>query len=721
MFCNFVRRTPGFVAVALSLLLLGSFARSASAVQVNIDSPIPNDVPPLTVDDVNTIIAQAVGYMKANSVSGIVAVVDREGHILGIFRMTQSAAPDIRINEQATVKARTACFFQSDNNAFTTRTAGFIVQSNFPPGIRNLDAGPLYGVPFSNFPKLNPLDVASQVQLQVPPFIVFVPGVNVKDATTGAAAAIPPGNSNQRPTLQPLVITPLTDDLGGIPLFKNGRAVGGIGVEIDAFGILQEGIPDKGVERTPIATSKAALEEQAALAGAKGFLPPQKIRANKILINGFRFLFTGKARGAKRGSAVPVASLPSEGAFEPYNDTNGAERLPQGGALANAYAVPTVLSFNTPVTSLAFTANSVTLTGVRATPTQEFPRQGFVPRFPPRNSPLGAITADDVRKMVQQAANRASETRAGIRNPKGEPEQVWICVTDLAGNICGSFRTEDATPFSFDVHVQKARTAAFFSNNKVGFSSRGVGFISQTFYPPGIDKSPSGPISGLLNVDESKKDAGSLGLTPTGGTGRMLEISQLLVDTTGPEVLAHPRVAAQATLGGKLGAAVQVLAERMPHVRDGRLSPLQLCISVDLTLGRNSTTAVAPVPTAIPNGITIFAGGVPIYKGGVLVGGLGVSGGGIDQDDFIAAGGQVGFEPPAGVRCDEASDADIIACLKETMVKIKTQFPNLTNGSSYVVDVIEARLNNGNKVLQDLRIPYVKFPRQPFRETGKAK
>jgi len=705
MFC-LIRHMWGrsLTGLILSIMCLGASVR---AIEVPIDTPIPNDVPPLTVDDVNTILAQGVGFLKANNVSGIISVVDREGHILVIYRMTQSATPDIRINEQATVKARTAAFFQSDNNAFTTRTAQFIVQANFPPGIRNVDAGPLYGVPFSNFPKLNPLDQASQVQLQVPPFIVFVPGVNVRDANDGTAPAIslPPGNTNQRPKLQPLVITPLTDDLGGIPIFKNGRAAGGIGVEIDAFGVLQLGTPDAGVQRTAIQESKVGLEEAAALAAIKGFEPPRRIRANRILINGFRFPFTGKTRG-KRGTPVAVSTLPTEGTFEPYFDTDGSERLPQGGALPNAYTG-------------TFNPFATVLQGVRATPAQEFPRQGFVPRFPPRDSPLGAITAADVRRMIQQAANKASETRAGIRNPKGEPEQVWICVTDLAGNICGSFRTEDATPFSFDVHVQKARTAAFFSNDKVGFASRSVGFISQTQYPPGIAKDPSGPISGLLNVEDGK-DAGALGLNPTGGTGFLKEISQLLVDTNGPAVLDNPTVAAQATLNGKLAAAIQVLATRMPHIRDQRLSPLQLCISVDLTLGRPTLAGTnSTVPTAIPNGITIFAGGVPIYKNGVLVGGLGVSGGGIDQDDIIAFFGQAGFLPPPGVRCDEASDTNIIEALQQAMAKIKVQFPNLTNGSTAVVDVIEARLQNGPKVLQDLRLPYVKFPRQPDRERGK--
>ena len=136
-----------FSAVLLTLC----FSVSVFA-QVDINTPIPNDVPALTVDDVNTVIAQAVGYLKSVSESGVIAVADREGHILAIFRMNTTNSFDNRINEQATVKARTASFFESNQNAFTSVTAQFIVQSNFPPGIRNVDAGPLFGVPLSNFP-----------------------------------------------------------------------------------------------------------------------------------------------------------------------------------------------------------------------------------------------------------------------------------------------------------------------------------------------------------------------------------------------------------------------------------------------------------------------------------------------------------------------------------------------------------------------------------------
>jgi uncharacterized protein GlcG (DUF336 family) len=354
----------------------------------------------------------------------------------------------------------------------------------------------------------------------------------------------------------------------------------------------------------------------------------------------------------------------------------------------------------------------VTLTGVRASPAAEFPQQGFVPRFPPRDSPLGLITATDVRTLIQQAANAASTIRAGIRQPKGVAEQVWISVVDTDGNICGSFRTFDATPFSFDVHVQKARTSAFFSNDQVGFSSRAIGFMAQTTYPPGITNNPTGPISGLMS-DKAGVNAGALGQTPPDGAGKLTEIAQLLVDDAGPDVLSLPGVAAQPTLAGKLSATVQDLALRLPHIDDGRISPLQAALTVDLTLGRPSAGA-APPATTIPNGITIFAGGVPIYKSGKLVGGLGVSGGGIDQDDVIAFLGQKGYEPPTGVSCDAASEDNIRLALQQAVTKLKTQFPNLTNGSTAVLDVITARLNQPN-ILDGLRLPYIKEPRSPRR------
>jgi uncharacterized protein GlcG (DUF336 family) len=75
-------------------------------------------------------------------------------------------------------------------------------------------------------------------------------------------------------------------------------------------------------------------------------------------------------------------------------------------------------------------------------------------------------------------------------------------------------------------------------------------------------------------------------------------------------------------------------------------------------------------PKINQSGIVFFPGSEPLFKNGVLVGGLGVSGDGVDQDDFVTAGGAAGFEPPASIRADQI----------------------LVNG---------------------VRLPYLKFPRNP--------
>jgi uncharacterized protein GlcG (DUF336 family) len=53
------------------------------------------------------------------------------------------------------------------------------------------------------------------------------------------------------------------------------------------------------------------------------------------------------------------------------------------------------------------------------------------------------------------------------------------------------------------------------------------------------------------------------------------------------------------------------------------------------------------------SGVVFFPGSAPLYRNGVMVGGLGVSGDGVDQDDFVTAGGAAGFEPPAAIRADQ--------------------------------------------------------------------
>jgi uncharacterized protein GlcG (DUF336 family) len=59
------------------------------------------------------------------------------------------------------------------------------------------------------------------------------------------------------------------------------------------------------------------------------------------------------------------------------------------------------------------------------------------------------------------------------------------------------------------------------------------------------------------------------------------------------------------------------------------------------------------------SGIVFFPGSAGLYRNGTLVGGLGVSGDGVDEDDYVANGGTLGFEPPTSIRADQITDQGV--------------------------------------------------------------
>jgi uncharacterized protein GlcG (DUF336 family) len=228
-----------------------------------------------------------------------------------------------------------------------------------------------------------------------------------------------------------------------------------------------------------------------------------------------------------------------------------------------------------------------------------------------------ALSVTEVKQILAQAAGQAFLTRAAIRQPQNSAAEVNISVVDVDGTVLGIFSTADAPVFGFDVCVQKARTAAFFSkasaaaelrsvgmgsyvnaaggdgirlDGSIAFSDRGQGFLSRPFFPDGIDETEHGPFS--VPIEE---------FSPF-NVGLQLDLI--------------------------MPALEKFLATGM--------------------LSLNDCTGLA----ALKNGIQIFPGSVPLYKNGKLVGAIGISGDGVDQDDLIAAMGSTGFEAPPDIRCD---------------------------------------------------------------------
>jgi uncharacterized protein GlcG (DUF336 family) len=489
----------------------------------------------LSSTDVQTILQQAASAATSLGKPVTIVVTDREGNVIGFFAMSGApATTTIRsvgaagqglegtvapAAEAATAKAATAAFFSTTGNAFSTRTAGFIIQEHFPPGISFRAAGPLYGVQFSSLP-------CSDIK-------------------------------------KPSARLGLSGDPGGLPIYKNGLPAGGIGIEGDGLYT---------VDRDPTDNDQP-FEELIAAAGIRGFEAPALIRGDNILVDGIRLAFTNVTNPPSPTTSVSIAgaiiSAPPASAF-----------------------VPQVVG------------------GVAG---EVDPR--FFPFIAGTAPSSNALTASDVGTIIAHAAQQANITRAAIRQPLGSNARVTMAVVDTAGVVLGIFRQQDAPVFGFDVAVQKARNAAFFSganaatalraagfgsyvdraaadglrlDGSVAFSDRAVGFLHRPFFPDGIDDTAPGPFSTALPAWSPFNVGLQLDLVRT----------NFLASLVGPAVP---------------------------------------CTSIP----------------ALPNGIQIFPGSVPLYKNGVLVGAIGISGDGVDQDDLIGAAGANGFSPPAGIRSDQ--------------------------------------------------------------------
>jgi hypothetical protein len=93
----------------------------------------------MTSNDVATVMAQAITRASQISSNSVIAVVDREGFVLGVWSVngtTPATADFTNLVGEAIARAGTASFLSSDQHAFSSRTALFIVQQNFLPGVK---------------------------------------------------------------------------------------------------------------------------------------------------------------------------------------------------------------------------------------------------------------------------------------------------------------------------------------------------------------------------------------------------------------------------------------------------------------------------------------------------------------------------------------------------------------------------------------------------------
>ena len=166
----------------------------------------------------------------------VIAVADLDGSLLALYRMPDATVFSIDV---AVAKSRNVIWFSgpgyvdlpgvAQGTAITNRTIDFAAQPLYPNGINGTDPGPFFQL-FTN------------------------------DVTNPCTQGSQPKNANQNG----IVFFP-----GSLPLYVNGKLVGGLGVSGD------------GVDQDDFATA----------GGAKGFEPPASIHPDNYYIRGVRLTY----------------------------------------------------------------------------------------------------------------------------------------------------------------------------------------------------------------------------------------------------------------------------------------------------------------------------------------------------------------------------------------------------------------------------------------------
>ena len=212
---------------ASQLVVLFAFAALSAAALVSCggtgsssNSPgSPPSVAELSASDVQSIVQAAAAAVNAPYV---IAVTNREGDILAVYQKpgfspttVGNFSQSVDTNELAVSLARTGAFFSNDQAPLSSRTVRFISGIHFPPGVTDTANAPLYGIENTN----RGCALSARISFPANPFLPRAPSV-----VRNRASASPPAKRTST-TANPNAVNP-----GGVPIFKDGVRLGGVGV-----------------------------------------------------------------------------------------------------------------------------------------------------------------------------------------------------------------------------------------------------------------------------------------------------------------------------------------------------------------------------------------------------------------------------------------------------------------------------------------------------------
>jgi len=419
------------IALALAMIIVGCGGGSSTPVT----PPPVTAVQPLQVADVQNIVQAAVNSVNVDMT---VAIVDRAGFVLGVFR-TQNAPSTasgnfgqvLDANDVAVALARTGAFFSNDQAPLSSRTVRFISGIHFPPGVVNQPPADLYGIENTN--RGCTLIGDPTFQSKIPPSQALGGGFGL-GVLTGKADITDSDATKVNP--------------GGVPIFYKNVVVGGIGVVTTSSNL-------------NVAEYAAFAGATTARTGPTDTFGPTPAAPGVVFIGGIALPFVSQTARPAGYSAGPVA-----GAGSYLVAASNSQGQPPEGDLVPPTAGPLGGLSAADVTQIlnnAETTANTTRAAIRL--------------------PLGSKA-----KMVI-AVTDLDGTIIGLRRMQDSTVfSIDVAATKARNMVYFNSASRTAT----DLNAVPMGTAV---------TNRTISFGAQPLYPPGIDGSTAGPFFNLFAMD----------------------------------------------------------------------------------------------------------------------------------------------------------------------------------------------------------------------------